>query len=110
MSHLQAILQGFQQLNAQLVQEEMQKPPVAPDQGPPQNLQQQLQRLAFGFGSYLKPRLSELIDWAQRSRDTSNFTYDLTDLNLGQLAGWVSVIAGCSLQPASQPVDPRAAP
>lgn len=37
MSHLQAILQGFQQLNAQLVQEEMQKPPVVPGQGPQQN-------------------------------------------------------------------------
>jgi predicted O-methyltransferase YrrM len=102
MSHQQAVLQGFQQLNAQLVQEELQKPPVAPDQGPQQNPQQQLNRLAFGFGFYLKPRLSELIHWAQRSRETSNFTYDLTDLNLGQLAGWVSLIAGCSLQQASQ--------
>ena len=45
MRHQQAILQGFQQLNAQLVQEELQKPPVAPGQGPQQNPQQQLSRL-----------------------------------------------------------------
>ena len=102
MSHQHVILQGFQQLNAQLVQEELQKPSVAPEQGPQQNPQQQLQRLAFGFGFYLKPRLSELIRWAQRSRETTNFTYDITDINLGQLAGWVSVIAGCSLQQACQ--------
>jgi hypothetical protein len=101
-SHQQAILQGFQQLNAQLVQEEWQKPPVSPDQGPQQTPQQQLNRLAFGFSYYLKPRLSELIYWAQRCRETSNFTYDLTELNLGQLAAWVSVIAGCSLNKASQ--------
>jgi hypothetical protein len=61
--------------------------------------------LAFGFGFYLKPRLSELIHWAQRSRETSNFTYDLTDLNLGQLAGWVSAITGCSLQQARLWID-----
>ena len=36
-----------------------------------QTVQLQLQRLAFGFGFYLKPRLSELIEWAQRSRETS---------------------------------------
>ena len=50
MSHHQAILQVFQQLCAQLVQEEQQKPPLAPEYGPQQNAQQQLQRLAFGFG------------------------------------------------------------
>lgn len=102
MSNQQAILQGFQQLSASLIQEEAQKPPLAPEHGPQQSAQQQLQRLAFGFGFYLKPRLSELIQWAQRSRETSNFTYDLTELNLAQLAGWVSVIAGCTLQQASQ--------
>ena len=102
MSNQQAILQGFQQLSAQLIQEEGQKPPLAPEQGPKQSAQQQLQRLAFGFGYYLKPRLSELIQWTQSSRETSNFTYDLTDLNLGQLAGWVSVITGCTLAQASQ--------
>ena len=102
MSHQQAILQGFQQLSQQLLEEEQQKPPVAPEHGPQQTPEQQLQRLAFGFGFYLKPRLSELIQWAQRSRETSNFTYHLTELNLAHLAGWVSVIAGCSLQQASQ--------
>ena len=102
MSNQQAILQGFQQLNAQLVQEEQQRPPLAPEHGPQQNAEQQLQRLAFGFSFYLKPRLSELIQWAQRSRETSNFTYDLTDLNLAQLAGWVSMISNCTLQQANQ--------
>ena len=102
MSRQQAILQGFQQLCSQLLQEEQQKPPLAPEQGPHQNAQQQLQRLGFGFGFYLKPRLSELIQWAQSSRETSNFTYDLTELNLSQLAGWVSVITGCTLQQAIQ--------
>ena len=102
MSNQQAILQGFQQLNAQLVQEEQQRRPLAPEHGPQQNAEQQLQRLAFGFSFYLKPRLSELIQWAQRSRETSNFTYDLTDLNLAQLAGWVSMISNCTLQQANQ--------
>jgi hypothetical protein len=46
-----------------------------------------------------------LINWAQRSRETSNFTYDLNDLNLGQLAGWVSVITGCSIQQARHWID-----
>jgi hypothetical protein len=96
------VLQGFQQLTQQLIQEEQQKPAVASEPGPQQSPQQQLQRLAFGFGFYLKPRLSELIQWAQRSRETSNFTYDLTDLNLAQLAGWVSAITGCPLDQASQ--------
>ena len=105
MSNQHVILQGFQQLSAQLVQEEQQKPPLSPEQGPHQSPQQQLQRLAFGFGFYLKPRLSELIQWAQRSRETSNFTYDLTDLNRAQLAGWVSAIAGCTLQQARQWID-----
>ena len=102
MSHKQVILQGFQQLCAQVVQEEQQKPQLVPEQGPQQNAQQQLQRLAFGFGFYLKPHLSELIQWAQRSRETTNFSYDLTDLNIAQLAGWVSVISSCTLQQASQ--------
>ena len=98
----QAILQGFHQLIQQLIQEEQHKPAVAPEAGPQQTPEQQLQRLAFGFGFYLKPRLSELIAWAQRSRETSNFTYDLSELNLSQLAGWVSVISGCSLAQASR--------
>ena len=105
MSHQQAILQGFQQLSQQFLQEEHQKPSVAPEYGPQQTPDQQLQRLAFGFGFYLKPRLSELIQWAQRSRETSNFTYNLTELNLAQLAGWVSVITGCSLNKAQQWID-----
>ena len=54
---------------------------------------------------YLKPRLSELIEWVQRSRETSNFTYDLNELNLGHLAGWVSAISGCSLHQARKWMD-----
>ena len=105
MDNKQVILKGFQDLIAHLLQEEQQKSPVSPDQGPIQPHQLQLQRLAFGFGFYLKPRLSELIHWVQRSRETSNFTYDLNELNLGQLAGWVSAVSGCSLQQARQWMD-----
>lgn len=105
MSPQQAILQGFQKLIGQMLQEEQAKAPAAPDDGPQQPEPLQLHRLAFGFGFYLKPRLSELLQWAQRSRETSNFTYDLTDLNLGQLAGWVSAITGCSLQQARLWID-----
>ena len=61
MSHKQLILQGFQQLCAQLMQEEQQNPALGPEQGPQQSAQRQLQRLGVGFGFYLKPRLSELI-------------------------------------------------
>ena len=100
MNSHQTILQGFQQLITQMLQEEQQKSSVAPKQGPEQPQQLQLQRLGFGFSYYLKPRLSELIKWTQSSRETSNFTYDLNELNLGQLAGWVSAISGCSLQQA----------
>ena len=84
------------------MEEERQKPPLAPEHGPQQTVQLQLQRLAFGFGFYLKPRLSELIEWAQRSRETSNFTYDLTELNLAHLAGWVCAISDCTLQQANE--------
>ena len=104
MNNQQAILQGFEQLIDQLLKEEKRKPAVAPDQGPSQPHQLQLQRLAFGFG-YLKPRLSELVEWVQRSRETSNFTYDLNELNLGQLAGWVSAVSGCSLHQARKWMD-----
>ena len=100
MDNKQAVLQGFQQLISQLLLEEQQKPAVSPEQGPQQPQQLQLQRLAFGFSFYLKPRLSELIHWVQQSRETSNFTYDLNELNLGQLAGWVSAISGCSIHQA----------
>ena len=105
MNSKQVILQGFQQLIAQMFQEEEQKISIAPEQGPEQPQQVQLQRLAFGFGYYLKPRLSELIEWVQRSRETSNFTYDLNELNLGHLAGWVSAISGCSLHQARKWMD-----
>ena len=96
------ILKGFQSLISELLDEEHKKPSLSPDKGPFQPTQLQLQRLAFGFRFYLKPRLSELIEWSQRSRETSNFTYNLTDLNLNQLAGWVSVISNCNLQQANQ--------
>ena len=102
MSNHQVILQGFQQLISQLLQEEQQKSPLTIQDGPEQNSQQQLQRLAFGFNFYLKPRLRELIEWTQRSRETTNFTYDLTTINLAQLAGWVSTVSNCTLNEANQ--------
>ena len=54
----------------------------------------------MGFDCYLKPLLSELIQWTQSSRETQNFTYTLTQSNIYQLSGWVSVISGCTLQQA----------
>lgn len=105
MNNQQAVLQGFHQLITQMLYEEQQKPPVAPKQGPEQPQNVQRQRLDFGFSFYLKPRLSELIQWVQQSREISNFTYDLNELNLGQLAGWVSAISGCSIKKARQWMD-----
>ena len=79
-------------LFARFMEEEEQKPALAPPEGPFQPKQLQFKRLAFGFDFYIKPRLSELINWTQTSREITNFTYDLTENNIAQLAGWVSVI------------------
>ena len=87
-------------LFARFMEEEEQKPALAPPEGPFQPKQLQFKRLAFGFDFYIKPRLSELINWTQTSREITNFTYDLTENNIAQLAGWVSVISSCSLQNA----------
>ena len=99
------VLQAFRQLFEQFLQEEAQRPapplPVGPQQ--PQDLR--LQRLAFGYNFYLKPRLVDLVQWVQRSKETTNFTYDLTALNLGQLAGWVDAISGCGLVQARHYIE-----
>lgn len=40
------------------------------------------------------------ISWLARSRETTNFTYDLTPGNLGHLAAFVANVTGCSLADA----------
>ena len=96
MNNQQAVLQGFHQLITQMLYEEQQKPPLLPNKV--LNNHRTFNANDFGFSFYLKPRLSELIQWVQQSREISNFTYDLNELNLGQLAGWVSAISGCSIK------------
>ena len=91
---------ALEELVSRFIREEKKKPLVFPEQGPHQPLQLQVQRLVMGFDCYLKPLLSELIQWTQSSRETQNFTYTLTQSNIYQLSGWVSVISGCTLQQA----------
>lgn len=56
-------------------------------------------RFWFAF-SYFRPALARIPGWVVRSRELSNFTYDLTDLSREYLAGVVSWISGMSWEAA----------
>lgn len=49
------------------------------------------------FESYLKPQLDGWISWLANSREQSNFTYELTDLNQKQLAGLIDAVTNCGV-------------
>lgn len=55
---------------------------------------------AWTFDCYIRPLLDRYIDWLDRSRERTNFTYDLTELNELQLAGIVDAVTGCGLATA----------
>ncbi|HEX8876352.1 MAG TPA: class I SAM-dependent methyltransferase [Phycisphaerales bacterium] len=48
--------------------------------------------------SYLNPIWAKMESWLATSRETTNFTYDLTDLNLTHLAGFVSGVTAAPLR------------
>jgi hypothetical protein len=49
------------------------------------------------FESYLKPQLDGWVSWLAKSREQSNFTYELTDLNQKQLAGTIDAVTNCGI-------------
>ena len=53
-------------------------------------------RLRFAF-TYFAPALKNIYSWLYKSREDSNFTYDLTDQNKDYVASFVSAITNCSL-------------
>lgn len=58
-----------------------------------------LQRLPGRMGLamyYLGPRLKQVAEWLVGSRETTNFTYDLTERNLNYLAHFVTAVTGVS--------------
>lgn len=52
-------------------------------------------RARFALSYYREP-IWQLIRWLGKSRETSNFTYDLLPLNLSQLTGFLSVVSDIS--------------
>ena len=59
--------------------------------------------------SYLNPIWAKMESWLSASRETTNFTYDLTDLNLTHLAGFVSGVTGATLAQAEAMIAELAA-
>jgi len=51
---------------------------------------------------YYKPRLRAIGRWVRESRETTNFTYDITELNARHLAAFVAVIADIQIIEAEQ--------
>jgi predicted O-methyltransferase YrrM len=56
-------------------------------------------RLRFA-STYFRSPLGNLFRWLVRSRETSNFTYDLDELNLLHLASFVSAVTGVPVKEA----------
>ncbi len=59
--------------------------------------------------SYLNPIWAKMESWLSTSRETTNFTYDLTELNLTHLAGFVSGVTGATLAQAEAMIAELAA-
>jgi len=53
-------------------------------------------RFRVAMGYYADP-LKSLALWTFRSRETSNFTYDLTEINKAYLAAFISAVVGCPM-------------
>ena len=51
---------------------------------------------------YEWPRVRAMASWLVRSRETTNFTYDITDRNLCHLADFLSVVTGCTPDQVAQ--------
>lgn len=55
--------------------------------------------------SYISKTLAQVDLWLDASRETTNFTYDLTELNRTHLAGFVAAVAGADLRRAAAAID-----
>lgn len=55
--------------------------------------------------TYAARPIAALFDWLVESRETTNYTYDLSALNLDQLAWFVAVVAGIEYPGARRYVD-----
>jgi predicted O-methyltransferase YrrM len=53
-------------------------------------------RIIYAFGFYL-PRLGEIFSWGFGSRETTNYTYDLSDDSLFYLMHTIAVVTGAEL-------------
>lgn len=51
---------------------------------------------------YEWPRIRNICTWLFASRETTNFTYDLTERNLSHLADIVAMVTGCPREAATQ--------
>jgi hypothetical protein len=62
------------------------------------------QRLTDALAYAARP-ITALLDWVVESRETTNYTYELTSLNIDQLAWFVAVVVGIDYAPARGYVD-----
>lgn len=67
--------------------------PLDPARLASRHLQLMPQRLALAM-SYLTPRLRQVAEWLVASRETTNFTYGLTERSLTYLSHTVALVAG----------------
>ncbi len=58
---------------------------------------QRRQRFQFAY-SYYEPHLNSIHLWLKQSRETTNFTYDLQDINKKYLASLIAVILGTGIE------------
>lgn len=57
---------------------------------------------AWTFDHYIKPILDNYVTWFEKSKEQSNFTYQLTELNEHQLAGLIDVVTDCGIGKAQE--------
>lgn len=57
---------------------------------------------AWTFAHYIKPILDNYVTWFEQSKEQSNFTYQLTELNEHQLAGLIDVVTDCGIGKARE--------
>lgn len=58
-------------------------------------------RVAYALGYYL-PKLRNVIVWGFRSRESTNYTYDLTDDSLLYLAHTIAIVSGVDVRTAQR--------
>jgi len=64
-----------------------------------------LGRVDFALTNYLNQPLKQVAEWILRSRETTNFTYPITNRCKGHIANAVATITGCSVSKAREMVN-----